>query len=40
MREINVERPPGLVAPVDSGVAGLSATTGVDERRAITISTP
>ena len=23
--------PPGLVAPVDSGVAGLSATAGVDE---------
>ena len=32
--------PPGLVAPVDSGVAGLSATSGVDERRAVTISTP
>ena len=30
--------PAGLVAPVDSGVAGLSA--GVDERRAVTISTP
>ena len=32
--------PPGLVAPVDSGVAGFSATAGVDERRAVTISTP
>ena len=32
--------PPGLVTPVDSGVAGLSATAGVDERRAVTISTP
>ena len=32
--------PPGLVAPVDSGVAGLSATAGVDERRAVTIATP
>ena len=31
--------PPGLVAPVDSGVAGLSATAGVDERRAVTIET-
>ena len=30
----------GLVAPVDSGVAGLSATAGADERRAVTISTP
>ena len=30
---------PGLVAPVDSGVAGISATAGVDERRAVTIST-
>ena len=28
------------MAPVDSGVAGLSATAGVDERRAVTISTP
>ena len=32
--------PPGLVAPVDSGAAGLSAAAGVDERRAVTISTP
>ena len=32
--------PLGLVAPVDSGVAGLSATAGVDERRAVTIATP
>ena len=32
--------PPGLVAPVDSGVAGLSATAGVDERRAVAIATP
>ena len=32
--------PPGLVAPVDSDVAGLSATAGVDERRAVTIATP
>ena len=32
--------PPGLVAPVHSGVAGLSAAAGVDERRAVTISTP
>ena len=32
--------PPSLVAPVDSGVAGLSASAGVDERRAVTISTP
>ena len=32
--------PPGLVAPDDSGVAHLSATPGVDERRAVTISTP
>ena len=32
--------PPGLVAPVDSGVAGLSATAGEDGRRAVTISTP
>ena len=32
--------PPGLVALVDSGVAGLSATAGVDERRAVTIATP
>ena len=32
--------PPSLVAPVDSGVAGLSATAGVDERRAVTISAP
>ena len=32
--------PPSLVGPVDSGVAGLSATAGVDERRAVTISTP
>ena len=31
--------PPGLVAPVDSGAASLSATGGVDERRAVTIST-
>ena len=31
---------PGLVAPVDTGVAGLSATAGVDERRAVTISAP
>ena len=38
MREI--EFPQGLVAPVDSGVAGLSATAGVDETRAVTISTP
>ena len=38
MREI--ELPPGLVAPVDSGVAGLSATAGVDERRAVSTSTP
>ena len=28
------------MAPVDSGVAGLSATAGVDERRAVTIATP
>ena len=28
--------PPGLLAPVDSDVAGLSATDGVDERRAVT----
>ena len=35
MREI--EFPSGLVATVNSGVAGLSA--GVDERRAVTIST-
>ena len=28
--------PPSLVAPVDSGVAGLSATAGVEERRAVT----
>ena len=32
--------PPGLVALVDSDVAGLSATAGVDERRAVTIATP
>ena len=32
--------PPGLVAPVDSGAAGLAATAGVDERRAVTKSTP
>ena len=32
--------PPGLVAPVDSDVAGLSATAGVDERQAVTIATP
>ena len=32
--------PPGLVAPVDRGVAGLSATVNVDERRAVTISPP
>ena len=32
--------PPGLVAPVDSDVAGLSAAAGVDERRAVTIATP
>ena len=32
--------PPGLVAPVDSDVAALSATAGVDERRAVTIATP
>ena len=31
---------PGLVAPVDSGVAGICAVAGVDERRAVTISTP
>ena len=30
----------GLVAPVDSVVVGLSTTAGVDERRAVTISTP
>ena len=35
-----VEFPPGLVAPVDSGVARLSATAGVVERGAVTISTP
>ena len=28
------------MALVDSGVAGLSATAGVDERREVTISTP
>ena len=28
------------MAPVDSGVAGLSATADVDERRAVTIATP
>ena len=39
MREVNVERPSGLAAPVDSGVAGLSATAGVDKRSAVTIST-
>ena len=32
--------PPGLVDLVDSGVAGLSATAGVDERMAVTIATP
>ena len=32
--------PPGLEAPVASGVAGLSVAAGVDERRAVTISTP
>ena len=32
--------PPGLVALVDSGVAGLAAMAGVDARRAVTISTP
>ena len=32
--------PPGLVATVDSGVAGLSATAGADERRAVTIPAP
>ena len=32
--------PSGLVLPVDSDVAGLSATSGVDERRAVTIATP
>ena len=37
-KEIGV--PPGLVAPVDSDVVGLSATAGVDERRAVSISTP
>ena len=31
---------PGLVAPVASGVAGLSVAAGVDERRAVTVSTP
>ena len=28
------------MAPVDSDVVGLSATAGVDERRAVSISTP
>ena len=32
--------PPGLVALIDSGVAGLSATAGVDESRAVTVGTP
>ena len=32
--------PPGLVAPVDSGLASLSATAVVEVRRAVTISTP
>ena len=32
--------PLGLVAPVDSGVAGLSASAGVDERRAVTFQHP
>ena len=32
--------PAGLLAPVDSDVAGLSATDGVDERRAVTTATP
>ena len=32
--------PPGLVPSVDSDVASLSATAGVDERRAVTIATP
>ena len=30
----------GCCGSVDSGVAGLSAAAGVDERRAVTISTP
>ena len=30
----------GIVAPVVSGVAGLSATAGADQRRAVTIATP
>ena len=32
--------PLGLVALVDSGVAGLSAAAGVDEKGAVTISSP
>ena len=32
--------PSGLVALVDRDVAGLSASAGVDERRAVTIATP
>ena len=32
--------PPGLVAPVDSGVAGLSATAGVDERKQLPFQHP
>ena len=39
IREINVERPSSLVAPADIGVAGLSATAGVEEKSSY-LSTP
>ena len=39
-RKKEIGFPPGLVTLVDSGVAGLSDTAGVDERRAVTIATP
>ena len=39
-KEGEMRFPLGLVAPVDSDVAGLPGAAGVDERRAGTISTP
>ena len=40
VRKSMLRAPPGLVALIDSGVAGLSATAGVDESRAVTVGTP